>query len=586
MIFKKVDFLSPPVTLYNHGVLSHSSAMSGVLYIISLLIIFGFGLYYFLKLIKREEPEAFFYNHFIEDAGEFTLNSSSLFHYISLYNVKDPDSFKGFDFESFRLVGIDTYLSYYEADKNLSNFDHWLYGFCNNESDTKGISHLTTHDFLTSSACIKKYFNSSEQKYYDTNDTNFRWPKMAHGTYNSDKEFYVVFMEKCKNETLNIIMGEEYQCKKMEELKNYFEYGVIHFYFIDQYVDVLNYKVPNKKYIYRVENKLAKDTYSQNHLNFNPSIVKTYNGYIMNNIDKEYSYVYDRNDVITIQYSSELKFDLDEERGPRPKDKKDKDKEKENEKESEEKSEEEKENQPKDKEEMEENDNDEIYMAYFFWLGNRMQDYIRNYKKIQDVISDIGGISQVIIIVAGIINHFYNNFIIICDTQNLLSSFSINFEENKKEKSNNSEDNTEPPNYINNENIESNKSISIDRKRDNFYLNNKSQITQKQKDYSHITNVNNLAYIDDKKYKFGGSCIGNDCSKKDKKNNNKETLTFWNYFLYKIGYKKNEIMKNCEDFRIKILSEEYIIKNLLIINRMLNDNNIKDKDNINSKNET
>ena len=156
MIFKKVDFLSPPVTLYNHGVLSHSSAMSGILYIISLLIIFGFGLYYFLKLIKREEPEAFFYNHFIEDAGEFTLNSSSLFHYISLYNVKDPDSFKGFDFESFRLVGIDTYLSYYEADKNLSNFDHWLYGFCNNESDTKGISHLTTHDFLTSSACILK----------------------------------------------------------------------------------------------------------------------------------------------------------------------------------------------------------------------------------------------------------------------------------------------------------------------------------------------------------------------------------------------------------------------------------------------
>lgn len=45
-------------------------------------------------------------------------------------------------------------------------------------------------------------------------------------------------------------------------------------------------------------------------------------------------------------------------------------------------------------------------------------------------------------------------------------------------------------------------------------------------------------------------------------------------------------MKNCEDFRIKNLSEEYIIKNLLIINRMLNDNNIKVRDNINSKNET
>ena len=249
-------------------------------------------------------------------------------------------------------------------------------------------------------------------------------------------------------------------------------------------------------------------------------------------------------------------------------------------------SEEEKENQPKDKEETEDNDNDEIYMAYYFWLGNRMQDYIRNYKKIQDVISDIGGISQVIIIVAGIINHFYNNFIIICDTQNLLSSFSINCEENKKEKRNNNEDNTEPPNSINNENIETNKSISLDRKRDSFYLNNKSQITQKQKDYNHNTNVNNLTYMDEKKYKFEGSCIGNDFPKKDKKNNNKEILTFWNYFLYKIGYKQNEIMKKSEDFRIKILSEEYIIKNHLIINRILNDNNIKIRDSINSKNET
>ena len=76
-------------------------------------------------------------------------------------------------------------------------------------------------------------------------------------------------MKKCKNE------------REIEEISKF--RGVVHFNFIDQYVDILNYKDPNKKYIYRIENSIDKDNYSINHLNFNPSIIKTHNGIVLKN---------------------------------------------------------------------------------------------------------------------------------------------------------------------------------------------------------------------------------------------------------------------------------------------------------------
>ena len=51
-----------------------------------------------------------------------------------------------------------------------------------------------------------------------------------------------------------------------------------------------------------------------------------------------------------------------------------------------------------------------------------MNYYERSYKKIQDAISSIGGISQFITIVASYINRFYNHYIILSDTQALLNS--------------------------------------------------------------------------------------------------------------------------------------------------------------------
>ena len=45
-----------------------------------------------------------------------------------------------------------------------------------------------------------------------------------------------------------------------------------------------------------------------------------------------------------------------------------------------------------------------------------MQHYERFYKKLQDIISDIGGFGRVIVIFASILNYLYNKYITLLDT--------------------------------------------------------------------------------------------------------------------------------------------------------------------------
>ena len=389
---------------------------------------------------------------------------------------------------------------------------------------------------------------------------------MAHGTYNSYNEFYLVIMEKCDENTLNIIMGEGYHCKKNIELNEYFKYGAIHFYFIDQYVDVLNYKEPNRKYFYRIESKISKDSLSQNHLNFNPSIIKTYNGLLWEHKDIEKSYVFERNDVIMTQYSTES----DSEMKPIPRDKNE--------------SIDEIEDQMEDKDlKMEDNemdiDNDVVYMAYYFWLENRIQDYIRNYKKIQDVLSNIGGIYQVITIIAGIINNFYNNYITLCDTQLLIFSFYSNFAQEKKNKRNTLDSKELSSNSLTSRNVNTKKSISSDSLKNSINSNCQNQITEKQKVFQQTTNINNCTYVEEKKYKFEGSFFHKGLEKKEYNSiKNINYPNFMDYFKYEIGYKNNLILKKCEEVRKAIISEEYFIKSILIINRLLKEVNISLKE--------
>ena len=508
MILKQIDFLSPQITLYHKGFLSHSTIISGIISIISLVIIISFGIYYSLDLIRRENPGACFLNRFVEDNLKYSMNYSSIFHYISFvesYNNRE------FDLRAFRLVGFEAYYTDYIENKNIKNFDHWLYSLCKIESDKDEIKNIVNINYFETSLCINKYYNSKDKLYYDLNDTNFRWPSIQQINTKSNANSYNIILEKCEEETLELILGKGSTCKNDSEIGNYFsgKWGTV-LYFIDHYIDVLDYKEPNKKYFYSIQNILNKERYSINHINFNPSLIITNNGIIFDHIIEELSFIFDRNDAFT-----------------------------------------------------ERSNENNIYMIYVFWMKNRMQCYKRIYKKIQDVISDIGGISQFITIFATYINLFYNNYKILSDSENLIYP-SIN-------------QNIKMPNLSKNfQNYETNKSNNTEIGK---IVNSKNELNENQKVIRSNSNINNYAYIKEKGYKEDSQIINH--NENENKQIKKEKINFWSYFKYKIACNKNNnYIKLLEIFRKKIISEEHLIKNHLNVHSLLKINEINGFDNI------
>ena len=65
------------------------------------------------------------------------------------------------------------------------------------------------HSYFEKSAYIKKYFDMDKLKYFDIGEPEFRWPVMAHGTYNAKSQFYSIILERYKEETINLILGRE-----------------------------------------------------------------------------------------------------------------------------------------------------------------------------------------------------------------------------------------------------------------------------------------------------------------------------------------------------------------------------------------
>ena len=372
MFFKKLDFLSPPITFYHRGYLSHRSILSGILSIVSMILILIFTVYYSLEIIQRKNPKIFSYTTFVEDAGIFSMNSSHLFHFLSMSSIFSNFSIDGINFAYFRIIGLQDYYEDYLQTKNLSEYEHWLYGKCNNSTDTQGISDIITYDFFERSACIRKYFSMEDQKYYDIDDPKFKWPVISHGTYNSNYQIYNIVIESCKEDTIDLILGEGSHCKEAEfyEINENFSYfAVAYLYFINNFIDIIKYEKPKKQFLFAVEGTLYKNEYTANHLNFGPAQIKTHNGLIFDNIEEETFHIFERNDVFTSE-----KAGLD------------------------------------------------IFTSFVFWLKNTMNFHERDYKRIQDVISSIGGIYQFITIVAIYLNILYNNYIVLSDTESLLNS--------------------------------------------------------------------------------------------------------------------------------------------------------------------
>ena len=158
--------------------------------------------YYFILKLKNFA----YYNSYVEEVGSFDINPSSFFHFININSDNYNRNFSEFDFENFRIIGFETYLEDYLQNKNINNFNHWLYGPCDNKNIIPEISPLINEEEFERSACIKKYYDIKEKRYIDINDSYFRWPVIEKGTVNFTNKFYSFIIEKCKEDTLNQIL--------------------------------------------------------------------------------------------------------------------------------------------------------------------------------------------------------------------------------------------------------------------------------------------------------------------------------------------------------------------------------------------
>ena len=166
-----------------------------MLSILVIIIIIIASIYYILKFIHRENPKAYFFSRYVEDAGNFPLNSSKMFHFIQVTNPDNNQKIP-LDFQAFRIIGFDNVYAddYMDNIEIVKTKDHWIYGNCKNNSDTKAISYLITHKYYEQSACIRKYYDASKNKYFSTEEEGFKWPVIKKGCSNPDRTYYGIIM--------------------------------------------------------------------------------------------------------------------------------------------------------------------------------------------------------------------------------------------------------------------------------------------------------------------------------------------------------------------------------------------------------
>ena len=227
MFLKYLDFISPSINIYYKGNYTHSSIVSGIISIMAVIGIIYLAVYFSLDLIRRENPAAFYYNSYTQDAGIFEINTTSLFHFIDIeQNIRGKFSHEPINFTIFNVIGyqgaLDNFLSI--PQNRINVISHWLYGPCNKDIHGKNLSDLiNSYDFFEQGACIQKYFDYDDQKYYEIGDPNFKWPQIAHGADHNNGKIYSLFLIKCNKYIINEVLGENYKCQEDNAFSQYFK---------------------------------------------------------------------------------------------------------------------------------------------------------------------------------------------------------------------------------------------------------------------------------------------------------------------------------------------------------------------------
>ena len=358
-MLKQLDNLSPKIILFYKGYECHSSSISGIITLLTYIIIAILGLIFSLDLILKRNPTSYFYNTFIYDIGVYSFNNTGIFHFIEAGDINNMIYYDS----SIYIIGINEYSNVINKNTDLSLYDHWIYEPCNDEHIGNLKDYL--NDSETSfykSRCINKFYNKTTKKIISVNDSNFEYPIIKHGTSNPNSNPYGIFILRCKNHSeLNKTNCDDENISDEKAI----ELDSINIFLIDHYIDVTNYHFPLTNFYHKISNKIALSSYTINHLNFNPLKLNTHAGIIMNTNSELNSFNFDVNEKLTTN-----------------------------------------------------EENTGIYGSFYFWMQNQMNIYDRTYQKIQDVSASISGISKLLLIIGYFINYLFAKITLINDLSN------------------------------------------------------------------------------------------------------------------------------------------------------------------------
>ena len=376
-----MDFLSPPITLFHLERRTHTSRVGATLVIALIIICLTYTIFLLYNLISHKQMTYIFHKKFEYEAGYYSFNSSSVFHFIQIFS---PDNGGYFDkFDSRYIRAYTTYVKSNLTYDNLDLHDHWVFDQCKKNVDDKGLDPalFANVENFTNGVCIKHFYNSKEKKYYSFGTEGFKWPYLEHGIAQRNNIYLTTIVQKCSNDSIiNEIFGK---CPPQKEIDDYLrKYFGIYLYFTDTQIDPTDFKKPITKFLQVISTGIGTpQTYVESHIHFSPVRILTKIGSILGKSYETNSFYFDFNRKGSASNTGQKYFTI---------------------------------------------------TKYYHLIQNNVQIYERRYNNIFDLFSEIGGIAQFIFYIFYWINYIYNIFIVDIDTNSMFFSIKEKKGNNKR----------------------------------------------------------------------------------------------------------------------------------------------------------
>ena len=365
MSLKKIDFLSPKITLYYYGSKRHKSKVGSIMSLIMVLLSSIYIFYLFLSIINHKISNFMFYKSYLTDAGEFIFNDTTgIYHYFQVYDIAKKE-YGEFEPKYMRIFMSRLYKRYQNNQELLSENEHWVYEKCREGEDNKNLDKeiFKGETYFYRGACLRYYYNNEKKEYISIEDKkNFKSPYLIHGSSHPGNLFLETIIEKCDNSSIiKNILGP---CGTEEEIQNYINnYKGIFLQLLEKQVTTSNYEKPILEYISGIAGALDSLKVPVNNINISPFHIDIKTGLLIPRTQK----------IITYFLESNIREYWDDD------------------------------------------SNKNILAIFDYWLQNSSQQIKGGYSTLYDILPSIGGIIQLIYYIFYTFNYLYNQYIIIHD---------------------------------------------------------------------------------------------------------------------------------------------------------------------------